>query len=128
MKILRFVAYLLYRYYSRTRVSDAYFHTISALSVLVFLHSVQIFLLFTGPLHVIGDESIFDWLICMLLLIPIYTGLYFVLKKPDLKSAEYARWKIKWGYFLLILYAVLSFTLTIQMMVKGCSVRRLSPG
>jgi glucan phosphoethanolaminetransferase (alkaline phosphatase superfamily) len=122
MKTVKFVAYLFYRYYSRGRSKDiAYFSTLCALAMLIFVHFLQIVLAVKGfsYLHFNKDDGRgITYLKSALLFIPVVAALFFVIKERDLKAAEYAESKVKRGGWLLITYMILSIGLMFYLMAK----------
>jgi len=122
MKLIKFVAYLLYRYYRSGRDRNiAYFMTLLVLSMLTFIHGTQIVLAFRLYLYIPffrshGDATVF--LRSLLLLIPIGIVYCLLIKESYLKSAEYDGSKIRRGKWLLGIYILLSVFLLIRVILK----------
>jgi ABC-type transport system involved in cytochrome c biogenesis permease subunit len=117
--MLRFTAYLLFRYYSKGKNKEvAYFSTFCILSLMFFFHFLQaamIFNFFSYLPSTKGDERIVRYLKTALMLVPIFAALFFLVKKSSLATAEYSESKVRRGYWFLILYAILSFALLVYL-------------
>lgn len=114
MKTVRFVAYLLYRYYSSHGFAKdlPYLSTICILSLLFFLHLAQLLLVLNLADLIPTDGSQFkirNYLEMALFMAPILLLFRLLIKKVELKEALYSKEKIKRGYVFLILYIVACF-------------------
>lgn len=120
MKIIKFVAYLFYRYYLKgPRREIPYFSTLSALTLLLYIHICQILVLFdwTNILPKAKKTEPIGWVAMALFMLPIFLLVRLVIKEGDLKKIEYSPKKIKRGNILLIGYCVLSVTLLILLIL-----------
>ncbi|RTL57093.1 MAG: hypothetical protein EKK37_13655 [Sphingobacteriales bacterium] len=116
MKTLKFVAYLFYRYYSKGGFTKKipYFSTISALTLLAFIHFFQLmaFLKMTSVIPTDGSQfKISNYFKMGLFMLPFFLFLMIVIKEADLNSYHYEYKKIKISYIALVLYIILSFSL-----------------
>lgn len=114
MKIIKFTAYLLYRYYSKHGFARdmPYLTTISVLTLLFFIHICQIFILFNITYLIPTDGSqlkIENYFKMGLFMLPIGFLFSFLIKKEELITDNYNDKTIKKGYMILIAYFILSF-------------------
>ena len=114
MRIIKFAAFLFYRYYSTGHTSDIkYFSTLCALTLLSFIHVFQLLILF-DIIWIIPQghkNKISTRLEMVLFLLPIFLIFRLLIREPELKQMNYAPRVIKRGYLWLIVYAVISFAL-----------------
>jgi hypothetical protein len=114
MKTLKFAAYLLYEYYSSGPSRDIkYLYTITSLTVLAYLHILQIVLVFDieGILPKKNENKWIDWLTMLILILPILLFFRFLIKERDLKAMQYSKEVKRIGYLNLIVYGIASFGL-----------------
>ena len=122
MKPIKFAAFLFYRYYSGGRRPDKtpYFRTVCSMTMLAFIHLIQILFLF-GKAHFLStvfyDSKIPRMIVLLLILVPLYLLLSFMIKKNELErmKEEYSyNWDkvFNWNVWLII-YITLSILLTI---------------
>ena len=115
MRLLKFIMFLFYRYYSTGGTYRIpYFSTLCALVMLIGLHVFQILVLFdkTSLLPTsTGNARAVNFLIIALCLLPIFLLISRLIKKSDLQEMHYEEGKIKKGNILLILYIVASIAL-----------------
>jgi hypothetical protein len=120
MKPIRFAAFLFYRYYSGGRRPDStpYFSTMCAMTFLVFLHLLQILILF-GKLSLIplnaSDGKGIKRVVILFIMLPIYLLMTQLVKKKrlDKMKEEYSySWDkiFNWNVWLIV-YIILSFSL-----------------
>ena len=119
MKIIRFVAFLFYNYYSTgSRASIKYFSTLIVLTGLCFIHLLQL-VIFLNKIEIISiqlpSEKAVRYISIAIIGAPIYFLLNFILQEKDLiKLKEYYdyNWdKVFNGNVLLVTYMILSFAL-----------------
>jgi hypothetical protein len=112
MKLLRFVAFLFYDYYSKgPRRPIKYFSTIGVMSLLFFINIL-------GILAVIGvssdvlpkrtDSNLWNFLRGGLILVPLYITLRYLIPEKSLKTKKYKVQDIKNGKKWLVLYFIVS--------------------
>lgn len=115
MKTLKFISYLLYRFYSRGGTKNIpYFSTICALVLFTSIHILQLLVFFdcNALLQGIGnDNRLFRYFKIILLSSPVFLLFFYLIKEDDLKNAEYSEKKVKLGAFLLVSYVIFSFAL-----------------
>lgn len=116
MKILKFISYLFYRYYSTGGTKTIpYFSTLCALVLILLLHIFQVLLIFNGmnllPAGAAapGTARLIRYFEITLLTGPLFLLFSFLIKKSELQSIHYNESEIKRGYIYLIIYIVLSF-------------------
>lgn len=122
MKVIKFVAFLFYRYYSTGGTRRVpYFSTLCALAMIVYIHLFQILILINRVDDIIpgsGDEArIIKYLRMALFFAPIFLLLAFLIKKEELKKMNYDKHVIRKGYFALVLYVIISFAVLILLML-----------
>lgn len=122
MKLLRFVTYLFYKYYSTGPTKQIpYLSSILAVGMLCFIHIAQILILFNWiKILPQGHKSeLSTWLKMAVFIAPIFLLLTLLIKKSDIDSQSYSENKIKRGYLWLIIYIIVSiFTMVLLIMYK----------
>ena len=115
MRILKFVMYILYKYYSKGRTKNvAYF---SALGVVAFLITIHVFqlLIITNKFNYLptqlGDSKIYKYLKVFIFILPIYSIIALLVKPSDIKGLNYDEKRLKTGAIVLIVYGVVNFIL-----------------
>lgn|GEM_PF-825725 len=121
MKILRFVMYLFYRYFSTGRTYRIpYLSALSATGFLIFLHVFETLILMKKlnwlPMDR-GNSRIVEYGDIVQCLIPIFIILTLLIKEKDLLQLEYSDDKIRSGGRNLILYVVFSVNLFIAALI-----------
>ncbi|HWB28600.1 MAG TPA: hypothetical protein VG738_24170 [Chitinophagaceae bacterium] len=115
MKILKFVAFLFYKRFYNSRSQDiAYTRTICALVVFSYLHLIQILLILNETFWLPkrnGDNNVLVLFKDAMLCAPFFLFFIVFIGKKELQTVKYDQHKIKKGYFFLVLYGILSFTL-----------------
>jgi hypothetical protein len=119
MKTIKFVGYLFYRYYSKgSRASIPYFSTMGSMTLLGFMHLMQILILLNkGGFIPINntDDKLTKRIIIFFVMLPIYFLMTRAFKKSDielLKKKYDNNWdKVFSGNVWLIIYCILSFSL-----------------
>ena len=123
MKTIKFVGYLFYRYYSKgPRSSIPYFRTMGTMTLLGFMHLMQILILLNKvnliPINS-TDDGLHKRIIMFFVMLPIYFLMTRLFKKSDiepLKEQYDENWdKVFSGNVWLIIYCILSFTLIIML-------------
>lgn len=121
MKVLKFVMYLFYRYYSTGGTRRIpYFSALCAVVFLIYIHIFQILIVF-NKVHAIiplrTDDARGDkyWKMALFLL-PIFLLVAILVKPKDLRSASYDTDKIKKGNVYLIIYIIISVILLFTLM------------
>lgn len=112
MKILKFVMYLFYRYYSTGGTkSIPYFSALCAVVFLIYIHIFQLFIII-NKVEVFGmgedNSRIENYGRLVLFLLPIFLIIGYLIKPNDLKSLKYKEDKIKKGNIYLIAYCALN--------------------
>jgi hypothetical protein len=116
MATLRFIGYLLFRHYNKTKYNSVpYFSTICAMTLLAFFHVMQILILTNTTAQIITykptDDLLTKRLAILWIMLPIGLIIYFLLPKKLLRTLKFDEAKIKRGYIYLITYGILSFSL-----------------
>lgn len=120
MKPIRFAAFLFYRYYSGGRRPDSspYFRTMCSMTVLAFMHLMQILIVFDKmsliPINV-SDGKATKRIIFFMIMLPIYLLMTQLVKKKQLDQMKeeysYSWDKIfNWNVWLIV-YMISSFSL-----------------
>jgi hypothetical protein len=122
MKIVKFVAFLFYRYYSTGGTRRVpYFSTLCALAMIIYIHLFQLLIIINRVNDVIpGSEDEtrpIKYLKIALFFIPIFLLLALFIKKDELKKMHYDSSVIKRGYFYLVSYLIISFAILILLML-----------
>lgn len=118
MRVVKFVAYLFYRYYSSSgpRKGIPYFSTLCALVLLFYIHLIQLLILL-NIVNIIpiqdGNTNVGKFFKMALFLSPIFFLFVTLIKKSELQSMQYEEQKVKKGNIYLIVYIVLSFSFMI---------------
>lgn len=119
MKTIKFVGYLFYRYYSTgPRADIPYFSTIGSMTLLCFMHLMQILILLDKvnliPINS-SDNKLAKWLIIFFITLPIYFLMTRLFRKSDiepLKEKYGYNWdKVFNGNVLLVVYIIVSMAL-----------------
>jgi hypothetical protein len=119
MKLIKFVAFLFYRYYSEGKRPDTipYFRTMCSMTLLGFMHLFQILIIF-HKVDFMGispsDSKGIKKIIIFFLTLPIYFLFTALIKKKELEKMreEYAySWNkvFNWNVWLIV-YIILSFS------------------
>ncbi len=92
MKTIKFVGYLFYRYYSKgPRANIPYFSTLCAMTMLGFMHLMQLLILFDGvdliPIKS-NDDKLTKKLIIFGSMIPLYLLMTQLFKKKDIEMLK----------------------------------------
>lgn len=117
MRIIKFVAFLFYRYYTTTKgfAQDIpYFATICALTLLGYIHVFQILAILrrSNFIPTNGDSTKWsNYLIMGLFMLPIFIFFRVIINKRELDTMQYDARQVKKGCTLLIVYIILSFSL-----------------
>ncbi len=115
MKTFRFVFFLFYRYYSkRGTKAIPYFSTLCAISLLFFLHVLQLLIIFDAMDYfpISGNESrILRYGKIALLSIPVFLIISFLVRPKEVRNMSYDEAKIKKGNILLLLYVLAAVVL-----------------
>lgn len=113
MKLLKFIMFILYRYYSRGRYYNTpYLSTLSVVMFSIWLHYIQLILLFNKidliPLKrtAAKDENLLKTLLYIL---PIALVIVILIKPKDLQQANYDEDKIRRGGIYLVIYYIISW-------------------
>jgi hypothetical protein len=122
MKTLKFISYLLYRFYSRGGTKNIpYFSAVCALVLFTSMHILQLLVFFDchALLHGIGNDTRpLRYLKIILLSSPVFLLFFYLIKENDLKNAEYPEKKVKLGAFLLVSYVIFSFALFLYLLTN----------
>jgi len=113
---IKFIGYLFYRYYAKPpQRGNPYFRTIVLMTLLVYIHLMQLLILFNKadliPIKT-SDNKLTKSIIMLIVLIPIYLFVTKLFKKSDierLKEKYDYNWdKVHSGNIWLIIYIILS--------------------
>ena len=120
MKVLKFVMYLFYRYYSTGGTRRIpYFSSLCAVVFLIYIHIFQILIILNRvDLLPMGkdDARIEKYGKAAIFLLPIFLIISFLVKPQDLKNISYDEAQIKKGNIYLIIYVVASVILLFVLM------------
>lgn len=122
MKLLRFIFYLFYRYYSAKggQTHIAYFSTLMAVTMLIVFHIFQILILTNNmDLLMISKKNnrVENYFGAVLVLVPILVFLAFLVKESTIKNLSFSEDIIKRGNVFLLIYIISSFCLTVLLML-----------
>jgi hypothetical protein len=122
MKIIKFVAFLFYRYYSTGGTRRVpYFSTLCALSMILYIHLFQVLILINRVDDIIpggGNETRpIKYLEMGLFFVPIFLLVAFFIRKKELEQMNYDKSIIRKGYFFLIGYLILSFAILVLLIL-----------
>lgn len=129
MNLLKFVAFLFYRYYSEGKWASSipFFRTLTSMTLLVYIHLLQLLIIFNRvdllPLKS-SDSIMLKKFTMFLIFLPIYFILSAFIKKDELieikNEYEYKWDKVYDANVRLILYIILSMaTLIILIIFKA---------
>jgi hypothetical protein len=122
MKLIRFIAFLFYRYYSGGKRPDSapMFSTLSSMTMLVCLQLMLILAIFNriDIIPIKSSDNIWHQkMVAALLILPIFILLNLIIKKKDLVEikAQYDNHKdkVQKGNIYLIAYIILMFILLV---------------
>ncbi|MEO5562021.1 MAG: hypothetical protein ABIR18_01275 [Chitinophagaceae bacterium] len=121
MRLVKFVAYLFYRYYGGVRRPNdvPYFRAMCTMTFLVFLHVLQLLILFNKVNLIPGissDDKLTRKAFLFLMLLPIYLIMTLLIKEKELEKIK-EEYDYKWDQVFtanvwLFVYVVLSLCLT----------------
>lgn len=121
MKLLKFTAYLFYKYYSTGGTKDiSYFSTIGVLCLLAYMHLVQILIIFNLP-NILPEghkSEIGAWIKMALFFLPFYLVFSLLIKERELKQMHFNEKVVKQGYFWLIVYGLISLMLLVLLLLN----------
>ncbi|MBN8687579.1 MAG: hypothetical protein J0M10_11180 [Chitinophagales bacterium] len=122
MKVIKFVAFLFYRYYSTGGTRRIpYFSTLCALAMMLYIHLFQILILINRVDDIIpggGNETRpVKYLKMGLFFIPIFLLLANVIRKKELEQMSYDKVVVRKGYLSLVGYLILSFAVLILLIL-----------
>ncbi len=120
MKLLRFVMFLFYRYYSKGGTYRIpYFSALCAVVFLIYMHFFQL-LIVTNAVDLLPMNKELsraaNYLKLAGFLLPVFLLVHFLVKEKALKALHYDSSTIKTGGIILTIYIVLSFILLIGLM------------
>lgn len=118
MKVIKFVAFLFYRYYSTGGTRRIpYFSTLCALAMMFYIHLFQILILIDRVEDIIpggsNETRPIKYLKMGLFFLPIFLLLAYFIRKKELAQMNYDRLIVRKGYFYLVGYLILSFAILI---------------
>lgn len=116
MNTLRFVMYILYRYYSKGGTRDVpYFSALCAVVLLIYIHIFQILIILNKVDAVLpireGDDRVLKYFKLGLFLLPVFLIVYLLVRPRDLENVSFDEAKVKRGGIYLIIYSIISFIL-----------------
>ena len=120
MKILKFIMFLFYRYYSKGGTHRIpYFSTLCAVVMLIYIHIFQLLIVVDGvdllPMDK-DDTRIMKYGKLAIFLLPIFLIIAYLVKEKDLKFASYDMVRVKRGGVYLVLYIITSVLLLFVLM------------
>jgi hypothetical protein len=119
MNTIKFIGYLFYRYYTKPpKATIPYFRTLCSLSLLAFMHLMQILILINKtdliPIKS-SDDKLTKRIIMFFVFIPIYLLMTRLFKKTDIEPLKEKydnnSDKVYSGNVCLIIYIILSMVL-----------------
>lgn len=116
MSILRFVMYILFRYYSKGKYEhNPYFSSLLFVVFLIYLHILQILTFFGQvdqllPFNRDESEGVINWK-AVIIVACIFLIVVYLVRPGDLKKLEYDAKKVKRGGIYLVIYAATSMIL-----------------
>ena len=127
MRLVKFIGYLLFRYYSEGRWGDrstAFFRAKITMTMFVFIHLMQFAVIFDVPTLIFPSKSsdiLTKKLYPILILLPIYLTFHFLLNKKDIEKLE-EEFSYEWDKVFnasawLVTYAILSVAMLIVLLV-----------
>lgn len=116
MNTLKFVMYILYRYYSKGGTKDIpYFSALCAVVLLIYIHVFQILIILDKVDAILpmkeDDDRVVKYLKLGFFLLPVFLIVYLLVRPKDLENASYDESKVKRGGIYLIIYSIISFIL-----------------
>lgn len=116
MNTLKFVMYILYRYYGKGGTKDIpYFSALCAVVFLIYIHIFQILILLDKVDAILpmkeDDDRVVKYLKLGFFLLPVFLIVYLLVRPKDLENASYDESKVKRGGIYLIIYSIISFIL-----------------
>ena len=125
MKTIKFIGYLFYRYYAKgPRASIPYFSSLCSMTLLGFMHLMQIFILlnkFDILPNISTNDKTTKRIVILFVMVLIYLLMTMLFKKRDIEPLkdkyEYNRDKIFIGNVRLIVYFIFSFALIVVLAV-----------
>lgn len=116
MKTLKFVMYILYRYYSKGGTKRIpYFSALCAVVFLIYIHIFQILIILDAVGDILpmnkDDTQITKYWKLALFLLPVFLIVAYLVKPKDLENVSYDENKVKRGGVYLIVYSIISFIL-----------------
>lgn len=116
MRLIKFTAFLLYRYYYNSKSRDiAYLRMLYTLVFLSCFHIAQILLIFNkfSSIPITDNDSTFARLFKIgLFIIPLFVFYMLIIKESELKKLNFNESKIRIGYKHLIAYSIVTFSFT----------------
>ncbi|MBN8785242.1 MAG: hypothetical protein J0G98_19440 [Terrimonas ferruginea] len=114
--MLKFVMYILYKYYSKGGTKEiSYFSALCVVVLLIYIHFFQILILFNQVDAVLpmnrNDDRPVKYLKLAIFLLPVFLIISLLVKPKDLKNSSYDERKVKRGGFYLVIYSITSFIL-----------------
>lgn len=122
IKIIRDTIYLLYRHYNGGGTkSIAYESALITASFFFIIHVMQIKVLFWGGGLTFGNTKAERLFSAAIIIVPVYVVLYLGFKKRDVleKSSSI---NLRKGYFYLLLYIFLTFTLLVLLILNNKNI------
>jgi hypothetical protein len=116
MKTLKFIMFILYRYYSKGGTKHIpYFSALCAVVFLIYIHIFQVLIIFNKVDDILPmnehDARITKYWKLALFLLPIFFIVAALVKPKDLENLSYDERKIRRGGIFLIIYSITSFVL-----------------
>ncbi len=129
MKLLNFVAYLFYRYYSKGKTYGMeYINTIAALVMLSFLNVFAVLIIFNGTAVIPLDKEHRGATLLkgMIFICPWFLLFVALIRKKTLEALTYSPKVIKRGNFFLISYIVASIALIVLLIYLKKGIRSVT--
>jgi hypothetical protein len=121
MKLLKFVMFLFYKYYTKGGTHRIpYFSTLVAVAFILYIHFFQVLIIFDFvdllPMKQ-NDDKIIKYFKFAAFFLPIMFFISLIVKEKDIRGANYNDDRIQRGGKRLILYLVSSFLFLLILML-----------
>lgn len=122
MKLLKFVMFLFYRYYSKGGTHRIpYFSALCATVFLIYIHIFQILIILGKVDEVLpmeaDDAKIIKYIKLGLFLLPLFLVIGYLVKERELKELTYDESAIKKGGLALVAYIISSVVLLLVLII-----------
>ena len=125
MKLLRFIMYLFYRYYSKSGTKgNAYFRALCSTSFLIYMHLFQLLMIFNKVSFLSiaeNDPRIIKYGKLSIFFIPVFLLVFLLVKPAKLYELKYEEDKVRTGNVILVIYIIANtvFLFFLMFLVSG---------